>query len=242
MKFYLNEFRNVVIQFIILVSLSFLLHSCFTEIDDTGIVYTKDFTVLKGRIVTENGTKPVKGMKLNLDFEIHGEISGTHRNIRNFETDSNGYFNINFYPTDNEIKYHSGSYRFKCIGTYPQYGLVNNEYILGIVFLNKRDTVIEKTYLLPTDSYLKVIYPSKNDTIQSRVWYNWGDMNSPYFGEKYRMGYASFYTLSDKEYLYVVAGNQMNYIDISRRYTSNTLKTDSIYVQIGDTAVYRIKL
>lgn len=242
MKIYPTEFRKILAQIMLLIAISFLHQSCFSYIDDTDVVYTKDFTVLKGHIVTENGTKPIKGMKLTLDFYIRGEISGTYRKIRNFETDSNGYFNINFYPTSSEIQYHNGSYRLKYVGDYPEYNFVDPENILGIVFLNKRDTVIEKTYLMPTISYLKLVFPANNDTILSKVWYGWGDMNSMRFGKEINSYWVSYRLLSEKEYLYEAAGNQMNYIKIYRRYTNKLLSTDSVYVPVGDTTVYNVKL
>jgi len=59
---------------VILVSISLLLMSCWNEIDDTNKVYTTNTTTITGKIVTEGGTAPAKGVKLNLDWIIQSEL------------------------------------------------------------------------------------------------------------------------------------------------------------------------
>ena len=143
----------------IVISLTFT--SCREEIDDTGKLYTTNTTTITGVVLTEGGKVPVKGVKLNLDRIISDELTYSHRSIRNFETDSTGHFKVEFYATDSELSYNC-SYNIN-------YSDNNNKYIIPsyknrlceIYLFHRRDTVINKTLMLPTRAHLKIKILSK---------------------------------------------------------------------------------
>ena len=231
----MNAIIKKILFFIII---TFTLTSCWNEIDDTDVVYTENMTTIQGYVLTEGGTQPVKNLKLNLDWIVKSELGGTHRNIKYFETDSTGHFKVDFYVTDLELK-HEGGYNFKFVGEYPNYidHVYDNE--LGTIFLNNRDTVIDKVFFLPRKGYLKVFSEENLDSISWNIGYKYGDINDPYHSILW-VGYKN--RIATNIYLYEIAGNQKNYIEIRDRRTLKVLKTDSIYVTIKDTAIFNIKL
>ncbi len=222
-------------SFFILIILT--LTGCWNEIDDTNVVYTENTTTLQGYVLTEDGTKPMKNLKLNLDWTVKTELGGTHRNIKYFETDSTGHFKIDFYVTDLELEW-EGGYNLKFIGDYPEYiQMFENE--LATIFLNKRDTVVDKVFFLPRKGFLKLTTSENQDSISWRIGYKYGDINDT-TNSLMQVGFKT--KISTNTYLYEIAGNQKNYIEIRNRRTHKILKTDSVFVTIKDTAIYNIKL
>jgi len=223
---------------IILVLISLLLVSCWDEIDDTNKVYTTNTTTITGKIVTEGGTAPAKGVKLNLDWIIQGELGGTHRSIANTTTDNNGIFKFVFYASDLELR-NNGGYRINYIGTDTNYVKLVNTNILGYVTLFKRDTVIEKTFLLPKRSFIKIKITDPQIQTYFEVYYRCGDLD---FKDSYQEGGGKYYPEVVTEKTVKAAGNQMNYIQISKNIDNKDITTtDSVYVPLGNTIVYSIK-
>jgi hypothetical protein len=223
---------------VILVSISLLFVSCWNEIDDTNKVYTTNTTTITGKIVTEGGTAPAKGVKLNLDWIIQSELGGTHRSIANTVTDANGIFKFVFYASDTEL-YFQGGYRINYIGTDTNYVKLVNTNILGYVPLYKRDTVIDKVILLPKRSFIKIKIPDPKIQTYFYVYYRCGDLD---FKNSYQNGGSKYYPEIVSEKTVEAAGNQLNYIRISKRIGDEDIfVTDSVYVPIGNTIVYSIK-
>jgi hypothetical protein len=110
---------------------------------------------------------------------------------------------------------------------------------LGIVRLDKRDTVINKVFLYPRKGYLKLITTENSDSISWRIGYKFGDISDPYNSIMWK-GYKT--KISANTYLYEIAGNQKNYIEIRNRNTFKLLRTDSVYVTIKDTEIFNFKL
>lgn len=229
--------RTIIVRTLFYILIIFTLTGCWNEIDDTKIVYTENTTILQGYVLTEGGTKPVKNLRLNLDWTVKSELGGTYRNIKYFETDSTGHFKIDFYVTDLELKC-NGGYNLKFIGEYPEYiQMYDNE--LATIFLNKRDTVIDKVFYLPRKGFLKLMTSENQDSINWRIGYKYGDINDTYHSLM-QVGFKT--KISTNTYIYEIAGNQKNYIEIRDRRTHKILKTDSVFVTIKDTAIYDIKL
>ena len=230
---------NMKIKYFSIVFLFFLV-GCWNENDDSNIDCTSDCTNISGRIVTEDGSVPVGGLNFQLDWMVKGTLGGTYRNIKKFTTDKNGYFNINFHATDQEL-YFKGGYTIKYLGSDENFVNLRDlgaDYpVLGYVYISKRDTLINKILMLPRRSYIKIKY---NSNIQSvcHVYYKFGELSLPMF---YNLA-GEIYSIQQSEKIIETAGNQMNYLLISTQTNNNNFTVDdSIYVPIGDTIVYNIK-
>jgi hypothetical protein len=216
----------------IIISLTFT--SCKEEIDDTGKLYTTNTTTITGVILTEGGKVPVKGMKLNLDRIISDEFTYSHRSIHNFVTDSTGHFKVEFYATDSELS-SNRSYNINYFDNNNKYITpLDKNRLCEIYLFHRRDTVINKTLLLPTRAYLRIKILENQKNIGFYSYYRIGDKNQS----------GGYKTLDEtiNEKIVEAAGNQINYIDITKRENNkNTTTTDSIFVTLSDTATYIIK-
>lgn len=227
------------IKYVTILFLFFIV-GCWKDYDDTNKDCTSDCTNITGRIVAEDGTVGVGGLNFQLDWIAKGTLGGTYRNIKKFTTDKNGYFNIYFHATDQEL-YFNGGYTIKYLDSNENYVKLYNlgtDYpVIGNVFISKRDTSINKVLTLPRRSHIKIKY---NSDIQSicRVFYKYGELSIPWF---YNLA-GEIYTYQQLEKIIETAGNQMNYLLISTQINDKYVETDdSIYVPIGDTIVYNIK-
>ena len=212
--------------------------SCWKDIDDTNKDCTSNCTTITGRIITEGGTVGVSGLKFNLDWIIKSELGGTYRNIKNFTTDNNGYFNINFYATDQEIYWHGG-YGINYTDSDKNFINIKENPVLGTFSLNKRDTIVEKTLLLPKRSSIKIKILNPNIETWCNVYFKYGDRSSDRY---YFHSSGQIYSVEQTEKILEAAGNQINYFIILKKINNNNVSIeDSMYVPIGDTIVYVIK-
>lgn len=227
------------IKFAVIIIL-FLLVSCWKDIDDTNNNCTNDCTTISGRIVTEDGTVPASELNFQLDWKIQSELGGTYRNIKKFKSDKNGFFDISFHVTDQEL-YWKGGYAIKYLDSDKNYVDLNDHIgdypVVGVVDLSIRDTLINKTVLIPRRSFIR--FKMLNSTIQTVciVYYKYGDVRND-------RSYHSGGRIDSKEQLEKVveaAGNQMNYLNINKFPGDKIISIkDSIYVPPGDTITFNI--
>jgi hypothetical protein len=224
-------------QKLLLLMISILMISCWSDIDDTNIECNSNCTTLTGRIVTEGGSVPAVGLKFNLDWIVKSELGGTYRNIKNFTTDNNGYFSISFYAKDLELKWH-GNYSINYLDTDKNFIDFKEYPGIGNVSLNKRDTIVNKILLLPKRSSIKIRILNPGIETSCNLHFKYGELNSNvlfYSG-------GTIYSVEQSEKILEAAGNQINYISIYKKINNNLVSTeDSIFVPIGDTIVYEVK-
>lgn len=226
-----------------LIIIPFVLVSCWKDINDTNKNCAFDCTTISGRIVTENGTVPAGGLNFQLDWTVMGELGGTYRNIKKFKTDNNGYFDFNFHASDLEL-IHRGGYTIKYLDSDENYvDLKDNSYdypVIGVVDLRIRDTIINKTLWLPKHSSIKIKILNSNIKTYCNVYYKYGEISSNRY-RNYRSG-GSISSTEQLEKILNAAGNQLNYLQITREINNKLVSTDdSIYVPIRDTITYTIK-
>lgn len=209
----------------------FILLGCREEIDDTNKLYSTNLTTVTGIVLTEGGKVPVKGLKLNLDRVISDELTYSHRNILNFETDSTGHFKIEFYATDYEI-YYGCVYNINYLDNSSKYIKPTYREFSSIYLNHRRDTVINKRILLPTRAYLRIKIVDNTKNIGFNTYYRCGDNN--------RIGGSKSIDSIINEMIVEAAGNQINYIGINKRENSINPTIDSIFVPVGDTITYTV--
>jgi hypothetical protein len=225
----------------VIVLILLLLESCWSDIDDTDKNCTSDCTIISGMILTEGGTVPASGLNFQLDWEITSELGGTYRNIKKFQSDKNGYFEFSFHATDQELHW-GGGYSIRYLDSTKYFVNLKDNYNdfpeIGVVNLNKRDTLINKILWIPRLSYLKLRILNPNVQTSCMVYYNYGDVTSD------RINSPGIWTYSNEqpEKIVEAAGNQINYIRIYKEINNETVSNvDSIYVPINDTVIYSVK-
>lgn len=218
--------------------LLFLMTGCSKIENDTKDICTSDCTTISGKFITVNNA-PVSNISVKLDYRISGgELGGGYtRKIINTRSDRNGNFSNNFYLKDNEL---GGSAKGYFRLDIDDSKIDGNKYIrstnftsttplcFAIYSINKRDTVINNTYYIPTKAFIKVhlnifIPQQTGDYFEVQTFYPFGRdvggntfLDSPY--STGFSGYGSFRATQLNNLLSVfVAEGEKNIVRIFKR-------------------------
>jgi hypothetical protein len=170
------------------VLLLLLLSGCFQDNSFENKKCNVDCTTLEGQIFTTNQV-PLKNIQIQLQYKESRFLSDGITRIKEVETDENGFYKIDFYITDSQLGTDSNGYFTIYVNTsdlddrkylhlnYIPYGDV-------IYSINKRDTIINKTFYIPEKTYttvhLKNYNPiAENDLFKVRSLYPYGLKNGP---------------------------------------------------------------
>ncbi|MEJ8755964.1 hypothetical protein WG947_03070 [Pontibacter sp. H259] len=134
-----------------------ILCSCHTQTDDFISKYCPgSCTVITGRLTTDGGTKPLAGVKLDLNWhsgDPYGFDNASRRKAIT-TTDANGNYELRFLQRDDELT----EGHFNVIAHLPEdkyYFCANAREIESFSDL-KRDTTIILNYELPQIAYIQV--------------------------------------------------------------------------------------
>jgi hypothetical protein len=177
-----------------------------------------------------------------MDWERHGELGGSYRNIRKFSPDKNGYFNFTFHASDLELR-NNGGYHIRYIDSDNKFVDLSSGYeeypTLGTISIQRRDTMVNKIFWLPRRSHIRIKILNPALETYCYVGFKARDIDSEVFNH-HHSGWIT--SKEQTEEVMEAAGNQWNYLDIYKKIKGNTIMTeDSIYVSLGDTTLYEIK-
>lgn len=220
-------------KLIFLFSLFIFLISCSKTDDDTEEICNSDCTILQGRFVTENDS-PLKNIELRLDYRIsNAPFSASTRIIKKTKTDENGNYEMKFYLEDSEIGNNEGYFALLIDATnLNSDNYINREDIYigdAIYSLPKRDTIIDKSFYIPTKDFITVnligFTPiQNNDYFEVRTLFPSGLKigENDFLGGEYQTngsGYGNYSATSDNQKFenVIVARNETNIVRIARR-------------------------
>lgn len=222
--------------------------SCSKTENDTKDICTSDCTTISGKFITVNNS-PVSNIRVSLNYRRSGgELGGGYtRKIVKTQSDRNGTFSKNFYLKDDEVGAAAAGY-FKV--DIDDAKIDGNKYIrsgnlvgttpLGftIYSISKRDTIINKTFYIPTKAFIKVhlnnfIPQQPDDFFEVQTLYPYGPetggntfLNSPY--STGFSGYGGFRATQGNNLLSVfVAEGEKNIVRIFKR--KNGVNTSEDY-------------
>jgi hypothetical protein len=155
------KYKNNMKRIILLLILMIIFQSCSKTENDTDNNCTSNCTILKGRFVTENNT-PLKDIKLRLDYRIsNAPFSASTRIIKETKTDENGYYSMEFYLEESEIGENGQGFFALLIdesNLNPENYIRQDAVYIGetIYSLPTRDTIIDKSFYIPTKDFITV--------------------------------------------------------------------------------------
>jgi len=227
-------------KFIFLLVFSIFLQSCSKTDDDTGNICTADCTTITGRFVTEGNT-PLKGVEVILEYEVSNTFfGGKTRIIKKTRTNDNGNYTMVFFLEDHEIGNAHGYFLLLInpSNLNPQKLMLrdNNLYSGAIIYsLPTRDTIIEKSFYIPTKERIKVTLTdftpaNNNDFFEVRTFFPSGlkIRSNPTIGREYETGTAGsgkYYATTTNQTFdnVLVALNELNIVRVLR--TKNGIRT-----------------
>ncbi len=228
----------------IIVTLFFMtLIGCATEVDDLDLSCNSECTKIKGKFVTQNN-EGVPGVRLILDYRTtNPPFSSNTRLIRDAVTDSDGYYELEFYINDDELGNDAEGYfrvnvNSENIDTNNMFKLTTN---LGyaIYSINRRDTIIDMSFYLPKKEYITVnLYNfspiDETDFFEVRTFYPFGLKigENQLLDSEYATGFSGYGTFkadsSSTTFENIpVAVGEYNVISILKRKNATTTATDT---------------
>lgn len=153
-------------QKLFLLLMIFSFYSCEKKVDDFNEVCNSNCTVIEGTFTTANNV-PIKNVKVELDYKAStGTYGVSVRNISQSTTDNDGYYRMEFFIEENELgESAEGYYRFQAdvsnienINSYiiPSQNLEGFSNWDVIYSINTRDTIIDKSFYIPTKAHINV--------------------------------------------------------------------------------------
>lgn len=183
--------------------------SCSKTDNDTKVICSSNCTTISGKFITVNNS-PVANIRVSLNYRRSGgELGfGYKRKIVNTQSDQNGLFSKDFYLKDDEIGPLALGYFIVDIDDSKIDG---NKYIrssnlvgttpLGfpIYSISKRDTVINRTFYIPTKAFIKVhlnnfIPQQTDDFFEVQTLYPFGPEigTNTFLGSPYSTGFSGY--------------------------------------------------
>ncbi len=215
-----------------ILSLIILISCSHNQDDRTVPPCDKNCTTVQGKFLTENWKVPVAGMNVSLEWALVGELGGSVRQIATTKTDNEGFYSFSFYIEDHELTEGLFIINFKT----PNNSFLKPIYPYFKFGINKRDTVINYDYLLPKQSYIKIIVDrqtSNYDYLLCNVMYCAGDG---------MVVCDELDSRKENQKIVETAGNQYTYLQIIKnKGEQRSFIKDSIMVYLNDTAAYYIK-
>ncbi|OYU80428.1 MAG: hypothetical protein CFE23_09225 [Flavobacterium sp. BFFFF1] len=143
---------------IVLLGIGFL-QGCEEVIDDFDKGCTSDCTTVNGVFVTAENV-PLKGIKIEVDYNTHVDHSYSTRNIKKAVTDEQGFYDLTFFAKDTELGNGGpGTFRlqadFSVLDT-TKYMVPDRVFMYGNFNLSRRDTVLSKAFYVPRKAVIKV--------------------------------------------------------------------------------------
>ena len=146
-------------KYILLLGVLLFLQGCSGVEDDFGNGCVSDCTVINGHFVTA-GNVPLGNVRLELDFHNSSMFSSVTRNIVSERTGDDGFYSMGFYIKDNELAGATEGF-FRLQADFR--GLDMDRYIvhapvtfIDYLDISSRDTIIERTFYVPTKATIKV--------------------------------------------------------------------------------------
>lgn len=145
---------------ILFLGLILTLNGCFKSDDDTKDFCNSDCTLIEGSFVTKNNT-PVSGINLSLAYDISAPpFSGSTRKIRETKSNQQGNYKMEFFIKDSEIGNNEGFFKLLV----DLSNLDDNKYLIpdnlplleAIYEINRRDTIIKKSFYIPTKAHITI--------------------------------------------------------------------------------------
>lgn len=192
--------KNCVILFFTML---FFLSSCVLEGIDIEPKCKNQCTVIKGRLVTKDGTVPIPNVEIRAGWERHGMFRYEYRLKAKTKTNAEGYYELSFYIEDDEVPQRGFPIRVSCFIDQKHYWFPTNQdgYVdIDLPFELKRNTIFQvPDCLIPKPAYIKLrtLNPqdikNNDDGIWStfymrrgvasphdefRTWFEWNNSNS----------------------------------------------------------------
>lgn len=216
-----------------LFAMLFLLSSC--EKEDVEPKCKNQCTTLRGRLVTHGGNSPIAKTVVKVDWARPSMFgSGGYRVKAKTKTDDNGYYELSFYVSDEELEPNSSGYfgiKYEINGdTYLDSDNQVGSVVGYIPFEPKRDTTYTLAdFLIPKKAYVKVHCPNQSQiNIQNgdkfEIWI------STALGIKnqngvFNLNYATFFNFANTNgNTFEFAGEQNVYATFVK--TKNGVKTE----------------
>ncbi|WP_452231364.1 hypothetical protein [Lacinutrix sp. MEBiC02595] len=219
---------------LILLLLIISFYGCEKIDDDFNNVCESECTVIEGTFTTANN-EPIKNVKVELDYRAStGTYGVSVRNIRQTTTDNNGYYRMEFFIEDNELGENAEGY-FRLQADVSEVENINNYIIPSqnlegfnnwdvIYSITTRDTIIDKSFYVPTKAILNVNLTNFNP-IQENDFFK---VISNYPGGSFGINADN---INNQTIEVFVAENENNNIKISKR-------KNGIYTEIEELNLF----
>lgn len=222
---------------LILLLLIISFYGCEKIDDDFNDVCESECTVIEGTFTTANN-EPIINVKVELDYRAStGTYGVSVRNIRRTTTDNNGYYRMEFFIEDNELGENAEGY-FRLQADVSEVENINNYIIPSqnleglnnwdvIYSINTRDTIIDKSFYVPTKAILNVNLTNFNP-IQENDFFK---VISNYPGGSFGINADN---INNQTIEVFVAENENNNIKISKRKNGIYTEIDELNLFIPD--------
>jgi hypothetical protein len=212
-----------------------VISSCVLEEDDLSSQNcSSQCTVVSGKFVTHDGTKPIPNVPVTLYWKnLQIEAGGVIRTKATGTTNSNGDFLLNFAMRDDELK--QGYFALKFDIQDPNFWTIGDkEFPIQKL---RRDTMVFSSYLIPVKAYLDLQITNPNDIKPTDYFYSSFRFR---YGEYTNHGYSvSLSTIPGKPL--EIAANQKVFVETIRRKLGIVSTTyDTLLLQKGERKVYSI--
>jgi hypothetical protein len=221
----------------ILALVTLLLSSCHTQTDDfISKNCPGSCTVIKGTLTTDGRTKPLAGVKLEVQWSEGDMFSSIRRRKAITTTDANGKYELRFLLRDDELPStypDNGSFTVKAHINPEKYLTCSGNNILLETYDLKRDTTITFDYLLPQKAFVEI--QANNLQAKQQDDYLW----SEFLFDPCSL-VVSLYN-SDTKHVVAVAANQPVIIRTTKRKSGvETVTEEVITLAPGKTFNYEI--
>lgn len=226
------------------LALIFLLSSCKSDQDDFISKYCPgSCTVIEGTLTTDNGTKPVPGVQLQVVWTKNGtlNIGGITRKKAIARTDQNGKYKLSFLLRDDEIPgqgFDAGDFVVKAdVATDTYLTCYDNNQLEHYPSL-ARNTTYQLDYLLPQKAFVVVEASNLSQLSNSDYFATRAAFRSGVDGSS-DCGVGIFWQNTANtatQTLEVAANQQVTIITVKRKNNSNTVSETTVNLQPGQTA------
>ena len=206
-----------------------------------------DCTVIRGRFVTEDCSVSADGVELRLAWSTPPAVGlglgGEYRLIAKTTTAKTGEYSFTFKIKESELT--EGEFAISYAADPSRYYMVSGYDFLSLGRIQKRDTVIQADYYLPTIENLTIrilnpqeIYGDRNLSIGIR--FRPTCQNGAGIGHELSIG-KSYHNM-DSDTIISASANRYNYVYVRKRLAENLFfnQLDSVFVQKGQPNTYEI--
>lgn len=224
----------------LLALLTLLLSSCHTKTDDFISKHCPgSCTVIKGTLTTDAGSKPLAGVKLEVNWykrDVLGISSSTRRKAVT-TTDANGDFELRFLLRDDELPNpysRNGSVVLEAHANPENYLFCLGGNTLLVESDLKRDTTITLNYVLPQKAFVEI--QANNLQAKQQDDFLWTE----FLFDAACSSAISWFT-TDTKYTIPVAANQPVIIRTTKRKNGvESVTEETITLAPGQTSTYQV--